>query len=136
MKDKVLSICDRLEEDLLVENPTLHHVLENDHALEYKLRKFVETLDDAQRSQWSELNHELDLARRYARLATLTHAHERGKELDEDLKKIKEVTKSAPDYQKAMVEIEREAHSHTGKITDVVKSLFMWKENPEEHIKK
>ena len=107
--------------------------------LKEKLALFVGGLSDAQRSQFEALQYELGLARRYIRSAQLELASLNNFDEAHSSEPISEnrfeVMEGSEAYNRAVVEIERKAHQHSGGIGDVLKSLFMWKDSPEEHLK-
>ena len=137
MKSKVVKVCDKVGDDLGAELPGLRQVMENDHVLEEKLESFSEKLPDDLVGDFSELQHELCLARRFARMAALQLDHDVQDKagLANELTEVKSLVEESDDYNNAVIEIERRAHQHTGSLSDIVKSLFMWKDSPEEHLK-
>ena len=103
--------------------------------LDDTLAEFLGLLSDEQREAFRKLERELTLARRYARIAALRLARKEDDELEEKLHNLKALARKSEDYDRAVVEIEREAHEHSGRLSDVIKSLFMWKKSPDEHLK-
>ena len=112
MRNRLLQACHTISEDLATENPALQHVLENDHLLQDKLTAFSEGLSGSQKEAFLSLEHELTLARRYARMAALRLARKEDDKLEEKLDAFKELAKKSEDYDRAVVGIERSARAH------------------------
>lgn len=59
-------------------------------------------------------------------------SHRMAHRLDNMVEKVEGIS----DEELAAIEIEREMHTATGSMKDILKSLLMWKETPEERLRK
>jgi len=135
MKNKFVSACERLSSDLASGSKMdVKDVLELDQRLDDAMLVFEGTLTASQTGLWNEISAAVEAVRAQARLSVL------GDESPEELKgmivNMKERVSESEDYDEAMVQIEREMHQHSGKISDIFKSLLMWKDSPDERIVK
>ncbi len=55
-------------------------------------------------------------------------------EMSQQMAQIERKVASSGDYEQAVIEIEREMHESKGTFRDILKSLLMWKEAPDEKL--
>lgn len=133
MKTQIKSIADELRDDL-ERSPDLRaqQLIDLDETISDRIVNFEQSLTSDQAEDWAALKDKVDALRKYAQLAKMRLLYG-----DEALPaKLDAMHSSLPcDEVQAAIEVERDAHKATG-ITDVFKALMMWKDAPEERIKK
>ncbi|MGJ8657530.1 MAG: hypothetical protein ACSHX6_13860 [Akkermansiaceae bacterium] len=135
MKEKYINICKEIEAHLKDDmESNAKKLLERDLLLQTEMDTFEKTLSTEQVDHWTTIRNQVDNMRMYAKLGKI-----RLMEGDDSLSKL------VSDYQaelegtdirdEAAIEITQEMHEPSG-IVGIFKSLFMWKDTPEERIKK
>lgn len=121
----------------LAKSPDLRvqQLIDLDENLEESVVRFESMLAQDQRVQWDEVRGHIEALRQYAKMAKLRLLMG-----DEETRgQIEELRGSdddeGEDYQEAQLEVERDMHRPKG-ITDVFKALLMYRDNPEEKMKK
>ena len=136
MKANVVQLCRDLESDL---EESVAHAMEKvmskdgtlcDHMDEFEAK--IE--DDALYEEFQTLRDEINALRRYARLARLKLEGNCTEEAQSKLSEIGDRIEQSDDYKKAVLEIEEEMHE-AGGVSDVLKSLLMWKPSPKDRMK-
>jgi len=109
---------------------TLSKVQQVDTNIDENLDSLSSSLNQRQSLMLEELRRDLNILKRYARLAAAKLSTDKGSNNGEQ---DKAAEKALEDYSDAAVQISRDVHKYSGRPMDIVKSLFMWKESPEEH---
>ncbi|MFC5049662.1 hypothetical protein ACFPK9_03380 [Rubritalea spongiae] len=133
MKTQIKSVADELREDL-ESCPDLRaqQLIDLDEAISELNVKFEQKLDPNQMEDWAVLREKIDELRRFAQLTKMRLLYG-----DEDLRSKLDTMHPTEqgDEAKAALEVERDAHRVKG-VSDIFKALLMWKDAPEERIKK
>jgi len=146
----MMALCDRFKADMKIgRTMKLEYLMVLDQDLQRSLDEFHDTLSEEQTEAWEKIMITFDVVRAEARKAQLNNrnrleisnkinafcglaphpvnkAHTKTTQNKRPMKGLEEV----------MVDMGREMHSHSGKLSDILKSLLMWKESPDERIAK
>lgn len=134
MKEKNIEICKKIEAHLNDNmESNAQKLLERDQILQEELNKFEESLLPTQKQHWTLIREQVDNMRMYAKLGKM-----RLMDGDENVSKLLAEYQSEFNgsklHQEKALQIHREQHQPSG-IVGIFKSLFMWKDTPEERIK-
>ena len=135
MKAKLKSVADELREDL-AQSPDLRvqQLIDLDESISVSMTKFKETMTVEQADEWSALKEKIDALREYAQVAKMRLLYG-DSELSEKLDSMHKSMENERDEMEAALDVQSDAHSKGG-ILDVFKALLMWKDAPEERMKK
>lgn len=133
MKEKNIKICKEIEADLNDNmESNAQKLLERDKLLQTELDAFEETLLPTQKQHWSIIRDQVDNMRMYAKLGKI-----RLMDGDENVSKLlasyQDSLEDSGTHQDLAVKIHQEQHEPSGAF-GIFKSLFMWKDTPEERI--
>lgn len=133
MNEEYLSLCNELEAQLgdSMES-NAKKLLERDETLRVEMDAFQKNLSPTQIQHWQLIRSHVDSLRQYAKLAKL-----RLMDGDENVRhlvdQVRNDVDSSEEHIQAMIELEREMHTGSS-LGGVIKSLFMWRTNPEEKL--
>ena len=137
MKEKHITLCREIEAHL---NDTMESnakkLLDRDQVIQNEMDLFENTLSSDQLQHWHIIREQVDNMRRYAKLGKirLMDGDENvSKLLSEYQTKLEDPGTDIDIYDQAAIEITREMHEPSG-IAGIFKSLFMWKDTPEERV--
>ncbi len=134
MKEKYISICSEIEDHLIDSmESSAQKLIERDQILQKELEAFEKSLLPSQIQHWNIIREQVDNMRMYAKLGKM-----RLMDGDEAVTNLfTNYRKKLTDldcYEQAAIQIHREMHEPST-ISGIFKSLFMWKETPEERVK-
>jgi hypothetical protein len=135
MKEEHITICKEIEAHLNDDmESNAKKLLERDQLLQSELDLFEKSLTDEQVSHYSVIRHQIDNMRMYAKLGKI-----RLMEGDENVSKLindyQNELQGTDIFDEAAIEITRDMHKPSDMV-GIFKSLFMWKDTPEERIQK
>ena len=134
MKEKYIKVCTEIE-DLLNDSmeSSAQKLVERDRLLQIELDEFEESLLPNQKQHWEVIREQVDNMRLYAKLGKMRLMD--GDEAVSNLfSNYHSKLEKLDSYDEAALEIHREMHEPSS-ISGIFKSLFMWKETPEERLK-
>jgi hypothetical protein len=134
MKALLKSVAEELREDL-ERCPDLRaqQLIDLDQTIEASIVKFEETLSPDQGDEWSQLSEKIEELRQYSLVAKMRLLYG-DKELPQKLDAMHSALGEC-DEVRAAIEVGRDAHRPKG-ISDVFKSLLMWKDSPDDRMTK
>lgn len=134
MKALLKSVAEELREDL-ERCPDLRaqQLIDLDQTVSARIVKFEETLTADQGDEWSDLKEKIDELREYSLVAKMRLLYG-DKELPDKLDAMHSSLGECDEIH-AAIAVERDAHRPRG-ISDVFKSLLMWKDSPDDRMSK
>jgi hypothetical protein len=134
MKEKYIKVCREIE-DLLNDSmeSSAQKLVERDRLLQIELDTFEESLLPSQMQHWDIIREQVDNIRMYAKLGKM-RLMDGDKVVSNLFSNYQSKLEKLDCYDEAALEIHREMHEPSS-ISGIFKSLFMWKETPEERLK-
>ena len=134
MNDQNIAICKEIESHLNDNmESNARKLLERDQILQTELDLFEQTLLPNQQQHWNLIRNQMDNMWMYAKLGKM-----RLMDSDENVTKLfgdyQNELSANSDYDEAALQLNLEMHQPSG-IGGIFKSLFMWKDTPEERVK-
>lgn len=145
MKQELLEVCDDLEHHI---DEKMDNLVDRLSRVEEAMDERIQTLDsrysdDDDIAELKQLNIGLRRTRRLLRgkLSALRGSHddlmtELAPEIKDRVPAIKQTIERSESYEQASVKIQKEAHSASDSFKDFFKAILMWRETPEERLRR